>query len=104
MQAVGSRWLVEFKESQARKGERDKAEARKRNADLIKLHARSLMRERKTRYSPLNGWEIAYFKAKFSEADLDADGQMPLEEVQLLLLKLHEEPVRRPCLDLAPPL
>ena len=59
---------------------------------MLKAHTRSLMREGKTRYSPLNGWEVAYFKSKFHEADLDGDGMMHLEELQHLLLALEEEP------------
>ena len=100
VQAVGGKWLQEWKESQARRAAAAAAEKAKRKADLLKSHARSLMRERKTRYSPLNGWEVAFFKTKFHEADLDADGFMTLEEVQYLLLKLDEEPKTMETWDL----
>ena len=75
----------------AKKAEEEEA-LRITNEKMMKRQMRSLMRNRQSKYSPLNAWEIAYFKAQFRAADLDGDGYLTLEDVHELVMALGEEP------------
>ena len=81
-----------WRDKRRAKKEEEKEAQRVANEKKMKRQMRSLMRNRQSKYSPLNAWEIAYFKAQFKAADLDGDGRLTLEDVHELVMMLGEEP------------
>ena len=88
-------WMKDWVKNAAARAaavDQQKAAARAFKERARRRQARSLMRQRTSKYGTLNAWEVAYFRGAFSQADIDGDGYLVLDEVYALLIQLDEEP------------